>query len=564
MGSPFILRIALLLGLMSSGSLSAYAADLGRESIVVLVNRNLPASRMLGQYYAEQRGIAPERICELDLPTAEHMSRRDYESRLRDPLLAFLRSQGHIAQRARNPRAVKPHESAWDTQSSDVSFIVSIHGVPVRIDPTRPAILGKAAAKLGVDWERDEASVDSELATLLLNVPLAGQVSNPLYTRYSRFDGDARSRFILLATRLDGPSPEVVRQMIDHAIQSERYGMLGRAYFDMQGLQSGGYVLGDLWMQQAAERMRSEGFECEVDANGGVFHRLFPMEDAAFYMGWYTGEIDGPFIRPNFTFSPGAFAYHLHSFSAATLRSRSERWVGPLLARGASASAGAVHEPYLQATLDLAVFTDRLCRGYSLAESAYLALPSLSWQMTVVGDPLYRPFRYPLGKQLEHLIEDGHPGVEWIYLRHVNLLVREGRFNVAMDYCREKIAETGSLVLREKLGDLYLKNLLYRAAQQEYEFIVGHSDRPETSIRVGARLTLLLRLLGHESYAEQVESDLRQRWRGSPLLAWLSSGHPSGDFATRLSLRTPFTIPGIEAVEVPGLHSPASDIDEAP
>ena len=37
------------------------------------------------------------------------------------------------------------------------------------------------------------------------------------------------------------------------------------------------------------------------------------------YIGWYDGNVSGPFTRPAVEFAPGAFAYHLHSYSAATL-----------------------------------------------------------------------------------------------------------------------------------------------------------------------------------------------------------------------------------------------------
>jgi len=40
----------------------------------------------------------------------------------------------------------------------------------------------------------------------------------------------------------------------------------------------------------------------------------------------------------------------------------------------------------------LDIFHDRLIKGFSLVEAAYMAAPTLSWQNVVLGDPLYRPF----------------------------------------------------------------------------------------------------------------------------------------------------------------------------
>ena len=50
------------------------------------------------------------------------------------------------------------------------------------------------------------------------------------------------------------------------------------------------------------------------------------MSQIAIYAGWYDGDVSGPFTLPKVEFMPGAFAYHLHSFSADTLRSETSHW----------------------------------------------------------------------------------------------------------------------------------------------------------------------------------------------------------------------------------------------
>ena len=64
------------------------------------------------------------------------------------------------------------------------------------------------------------------------------------------------------------------------------------------------------------------------------------MSQIAIYAGWYDGEVGGPFALPKVEFMPGAFAYHLHSFSAGILRSTNQNWCGPLLAKGADLHDG--------------------------------------------------------------------------------------------------------------------------------------------------------------------------------------------------------------------------------
>ena len=81
-----------------------------------------------------------------------------------------------------------------------------------------------------------------------------------------------------------------------------------------------------------------------------------------------------------------------HSFSAGNLRDPKKEWTGSILAHGAAATLGNVYEPYLQLTHHFDIFHASLLKGHTLVEAAYMAIPYLSWQNVVLGDPLYRPF----------------------------------------------------------------------------------------------------------------------------------------------------------------------------
>jgi hypothetical protein len=55
---------------------------------------------------------------------------------------------------------------------------------------------------------------------------------------------------------------------------------------------------------------------------------------------------------------------------------------------------GPVAEPYVQAFPVPEIFFGMLVDGYlTLAECYMVSVPFLSWQMVLVGDPLYRPFK---------------------------------------------------------------------------------------------------------------------------------------------------------------------------
>ena len=201
--------LALLALLWPAFGLAAEAEDPAGEfvkldKVVVLANRNVPASLELAHYYLEKRSLPIEQLCVLDLPTGETISRQAYETRLRDPLLEWMRERKYIQQKARNPKAVKAHESAWQTKRSHVSALVSLYGVPVRIKDTKPRVVtGLSSALSGNKMEHDRAAVDSELSVILLPpTAVKGGLINPFYDRLTRSELGPTSYMLVLATRL--------------------------------------------------------------------------------------------------------------------------------------------------------------------------------------------------------------------------------------------------------------------------------------------------------------------------------------------------------------------------
>jgi hypothetical protein len=165
------------------------------------------------------------------------------------------------------------------------------------------------------------------------------------------------------------------------------------------------------------------------------------------YFGWYAGNLNGPFAPLTFRFPPGAIAFHIHSYSAQTLRSASSAWVGPLLARGATATVGNVFEPYLELTHQPQLFLRALARGATLVDAAYFALPALGWQPVLVGDPLYRPFAVSLEAQLENPAALPPRLAGYAALRRMRQLESAGRAADALAYGRKAQGQTPNLAL---------------------------------------------------------------------------------------------------------------------
>jgi tetratricopeptide (TPR) repeat protein len=65
---------------------------------------------------------------------------------------------------------------------------------------------------------------------------------------------------------------------------------------------------------------------------------------------------------------------------------------GDLIRDGITGVAAHVSEPLLDATIRPQILFPAYLAGFNLAESFYLAMPFLSWQTIVIGDPLCAPF----------------------------------------------------------------------------------------------------------------------------------------------------------------------------
>jgi uncharacterized protein (TIGR03790 family) len=452
---------------------AARADDLAKR-VVIVYNAEDPESKPLADYYARKRGVPTNQICEINASVADTISRQEFNERIRDPIWKFLTHEGFLQQEPRTVMdPVLGRIPSLVTVNSRVSYLVLMYGIPLKIERSA-FVLVDPADKTAGGFQRDEASIESELATLpTTGLRIAGWLRNPFFGSTQEQFGPPLNRAMLLVGRLDGPDPQTVRRMIDDALTAEHYGLHGRAYFDAQGTHDPGYVVGDDWVRNTWHAFQEAGYECDYDERPETFPEDYPMTDAAIYAGWYSDHMVGPFLRPDFHFQTGAVAYHLHSLSGASVRTRTWFWVGPLLAKGAAATMGNVYEPYLSLTPHIDMFFKRLLAGAPFLEAAYYSEAALSWQTTFEGDPLYRPFAASLDEQIQRLEADHKPEVEWAYVRKINLLIAQNGTTEAEELCRSKAVELHSAALYEKLGDML------QAAHREREAIEAYSKADE-------------------------------------------------------------------------------------
>lgn len=469
--------------------LAVFAANPGDE-VVVVYNSIIPESKTIAEYYALKRGVPTNQVFGFNLPTGEDMSRGEYEALLQFPLAKALKDNKlwHFESRLVPATNREPEKVIWKIDESKIRYAVLCYGVPVRITQDPSYQDNTTPQKSGPEMRRNEAAVDNELALLpLINekVPLNGPVRNPLYMTTNEAVLRPTSG-ILLVTRIDGPTAEIAHGLVDKALQGERDGLWGRTYFDVRNVTDPAYKLGDDWIRNASEVCRHLGFDTVVDENPGTFPASFPMSQIAIYIGWYDANVSGPFARPTVEFMPGAFAYHLHSYSAKPFRSTTQAWVGPLLAKGATITMGCVEEPYLSGTPDMTVFTARLVyNGMSFGEAAYASEPVLSWQTTVVGDPLYRPFGQNPEALKDQLLRRNSKLIEWYYERLLNVNLVAGKpISEAVNVLEQFENTKTSAVLTEKLGDLYQAQGKPSSAVHAYQEALKLDPTPQQRLRL--------------------------------------------------------------------------------
>ena len=481
-------------------ALSLPGAEQG-ESVVLIYNARLPESKAVADHYAARRRVPPGQIFGLDLPIGETMSRAEYREQLEQPLLQALEQK---ALWVYPPPAAGGGQQDLLPVAAKVRYAVLCYGVPLRIGDD-PTLADPGAEKVAEAVRRNGAAVDSELCALPVkhsSLPLAGPRANRLY-------GIARASWLhptnglLLVARLDGPSAAIAGALVDKALEAETNGLWGRAYFDLRGLTNGVLKEGDDWIRAAADTSRRFGFETVVDDNPGTFPAAFPMSQIALYAGWYDINVSGPFARPKVEFMPGAFAYHLHSYSAQTLRATNQHWCGPFLAAGVTATMGCVDEPYLDGTPDMDIFFARwLAGGFSFGEAAYACQKTVSWQTTVIGDPLYRPFGKIPREQHEALRQRHSRLIEWSDLQIVDEGLVLGATPAQMtQFLLSPEAPQDSAVLSEKLAELEEKQGLRESAIKALRNALTFDPTPQQRVRLTLTLAEKLIAAGREREA---------------------------------------------------------------
>jgi len=431
---------AVLSGVLALWAALPVSGALDPAGVVILANSADAESVELAEHYARVRNIPPANIISLPMPEKETLSGMDFVETVWDPLLEALIEAEWIRGSFRSGRDDYTRRRV-SVYGHRIEALVLCKGVPLRVAHEDLFFSEADAKRLPEPFRTARGSVDSELALLPLGGhPMAGPIRNPVYERKDP-PGFAMERIVRVA-RLDGPTYASARRLVDSALEAEARGLLGRAYVDI----GGPHENGDVWLGKVAEILRGTDYPLDVDRGKPVIAASARFDAPALYFGWYTRSIAGVWKDLGLSIPPGAIAFHIHSFSATTLRKRDEGWSGPLVARGVAATVGNVYEPYLEGTHNPVLFLDSLLAGKTLVEAAVRSNRFFSWQTVLIGDPLYRPFALDLDQQLEQ-VAPTEPFAQYAIIREVNRIRREEGIEAAADYGKRSFRQTPGFAL---------------------------------------------------------------------------------------------------------------------
>ncbi|MCU1383996.1 MAG: putative system TPR-repeat lipoprotein [Acidobacteria bacterium] len=390
------LRTAALVFAISS-TIGNYRAEAqSAANVLVITNRSSAASETVSRAYIARRGISQANVCGIVTPETESISRGAYENDIEAPIWRCIAAAG-----------------AQDR----ILYIVLTKGVPLRISGTG----GRAGTN---------ASVDSELTLLYRRgtgqvAPIAGFVPNPYFAGVAPIASlkpfSHQAHDIYLVTRLDGYTVQDALGLIDKAAAAVSE---GRFVLDERSalVDSGG----DRWLRRAAERLRAQGVGERVVLDESA-QMLTKQTSVLGYYSWGSNDSAIRTRHLEMTFVPGALAGMFVSTDGRTFKEPPPTWtpsddakngvfggshqslMADLIREGVTGASGHVDEPFLDATIRPDILFPAYVSGRNLAESYYAAMPYLSWQTIIVGDPLCAPFPHkPLdGRDVDSGLDEG-------------------------------------------------------------------------------------------------------------------------------------------------------------
>jgi tetratricopeptide (TPR) repeat protein len=470
------LRLASIVALAGVLATPSLALAQSSRQVLLVVNEASPESVRIGEHYARRRGLPDDAIVRLRASTGDEIARQDYVAQLEAPISAWLSRHSaqdrihflvltkgvplRIAGTAGRNGSVASVDSElallyrrmtgrqvpaqgfvpnpyfggtgpvdewtpFSHERHDIYLVTRLDGYTVEdviglIDRAQGAEgpLG-APSEAGVATAQARTALTTEGAAVNVAAPVAGSAPTGAPTASGR----------------GTPAGAAVPTLPP-----------GRIVLDMKAALDD---KGNAWLKAAADRLQQMGLGDRVllEQTSTV------VRDQKDLVGYYAWGTNDPGIRERDLgnrFVPGAIAGQFVSTDGRTFKEPPADWklgtweqrqsfyagspqslAGDLVRQGVTGVAAQVAEPFFDATIRPEILFPAYLSGFTLAEAYYLAMPYLSWQTVIVGDPLATVTSMTLGRRpapeaLEPAVDPATELPSWFSARVLGALETSG------------------------------------------------------------------------------------------------------------------------------------------
>jgi len=356
MKNHFYLLVALLTPALLSAQVNVDYNDVG-----VIVNDNSQTSVSIANYFQQQRNIPDENMIHITAPTIEEISDEEFET-MRNQIENYLTA---------------------NNLEDQLNYLVTTKGVPLKVD--------RGGCYNNMTFINC-SSVDSELSLILSDasdqVGLSGSIANPYFNANMHFSRENQD--IYLVTRLDAYTETAVIDMIDRsgpntAVNQETSNIV----LDISSADNNDTDLFySLFMEDVQNLLEMENWNIIYHPDSNI------LLNAQKVFGYSSVNPNTENTELNLAWERGSISNSIYSFTAPSFNSQdntnNDIWIADLIEGGATGAHGVTYYIYASQSVQNETLFDYYTNTddiFNLAESYYLALPRLSWQSVIVGDP---------------------------------------------------------------------------------------------------------------------------------------------------------------------------------
>ena len=354
--------------LLFSTSLRAQA-PVDYRDVGIIMNDKDTNSVAIGGYFVQKRNVPLRNVIHVNTSSSETIDSTTFEA-MRAAIESYLISSN---------------------LKDSLNFLVTTKGVPLRVSRYNDGNSPRSA------------SVDADL--MLLLGPYAqhigeastvvfdgtGSVSLSYHPYFQKNTPFTRAQYgMYLVTRLIGLTKEDVFALIDRSGPNTLVDKDSVLYvFDKDPKPID--VSFNNFLDQATTTLRGRGWNVLLNADS-VY--VTGQRNVLGYVSWGSNDhydhLFTQYARPNNQWLPASIAETYVSTSARNFVPGGEAGqsrIADLIREGCTGASGYVYEPYSFSLTQAQILFERYTNGRNLAESFYMANPTMSWMAVVVGDP---------------------------------------------------------------------------------------------------------------------------------------------------------------------------------